>query len=214
MKSLLMKVLTGLFLGQVLASEGALAQDAPEWNELKIKRITYAGRGCRGPTSTDIISLDRKAFTVIFSDFLAEVGPGANGGRKKIKCKVTIDLQVPNGWSYHIFNSTYRGYLFLEEDVTAYFTSSYNFQGMGNANEPSKRDRIILTSDNNDFFQADFQNEYSPVVWAPCGKQRAVTINTELELEKKKGSPNSGFFAIDSLDGEFHQKFHIAWKRC
>src|SRR5687768_9576804 len=86
-----------------LSAGSAFAQTAPDPDQVYIQRLTYAGPGCPSGSVAHNLAPDAKAFTVLFSDFLAEVGPGIPSGQNKTSCRVTVDLRFPNGWSYSVF---------------------------------------------------------------------------------------------------------------
>jgi hypothetical protein len=52
-------------------------------------------------------------------------------------------------------------------------------------------------------------------VFAPCGEERNLNINTELRVERGTSSPSAtSFMEMDSTDGRIKTVYHMAWKRC
>ena len=98
-------------MGSLLLS-GSLFATAPS-GEITINDINYNGSGCPIGTVAQNVSDDNKAFTVIFSDYIAEAGDGISlrDGRKN--CQLTLSLSVPQGWQYSIASFDYRGFAFL-----------------------------------------------------------------------------------------------------
>ncbi|MFW7379939.1 MAG: DUF4360 domain-containing protein [Oligoflexus sp.] len=209
MKRFTLNILAGLIISSTLGM-AAMAQTTPNPNEIYIKRITYAGPGCRAGSVVGNISLDAKAFTLVFNEFIAEIGQNVAQGKNKTSCRVTLDIQIPNGWSYTLFDTTFRGYTYLDPGVQASINSGYYFQASPN--------RVARFNHQfNGYFDDNFSITNSigihEVVWSRCGRQRALNIDTNVELSNS-GTSNSGLFTVDSLDGEFKQIFGIRWQRC
>ena len=113
----------------LLASSYGMSAEAPDPSKVYVKRITWAGSGCAdASTVNNQISDDARAFTLSFNSFTAEIGPGVPLGDRHSKCKIKVDIQIPQGWSYTLFDADYRGEAYLEEGVSARFASKYYFQ--------------------------------------------------------------------------------------
>ena len=69
---------------------------------ITIKRILANGAGCPLGTVAKNISDDKRAFSLTFSDFVAESGPGLSPSRARKNCVVTVTFKVPAGWQYSI----------------------------------------------------------------------------------------------------------------
>lgn len=208
-----MKTITLATLSTVLGlmSASAFGQDAPNPKQVTIKRITYAGNGCGQGTVNQNLSLDARAFTLTFSDYYAEVGPNAPGGRASSQCKIKLDIRVPQGWSYTLFNVDYRGEVFLDEGVQANLKSKYFFQA-----DPGNYVEFNAPIDGYywDAFQKRDELAFNDLVWSPCGKNRALNMETEVSLSNDQNPNGEGLFDIDSIDGEFSTTFLIQWARC
>ncbi|SMF29255.1 DUF4360 domain-containing protein [Pseudobacteriovorax antillogorgiicola] len=194
-----------------LLSQSTQANEAPDPSKVYIKKITWAGSGCADSTAVGSnISADAQAFTLTFNSFSAEIGPGIPLGDRRSKCKIKVDLRIPGGWSYALFDVDYRGEVALEEGVNATFNSQYYFQSRSS-------DRVIFESHLQgeifDFFQRRDTVGISDVVWSPCGKNRALNIESEVSLDTDH-SDRSGAFYIDSMDGSFTQVYSIQWLKC
>jgi len=211
MKRFTIYTLASFLVAAFTLSNRAIAQDAPNPNQINIKRITYAGPGCRQGSVTGNISVDARAFTLVFSEFTAEVGPGLAPGVSTTKCRVTLDIQIPNGWSYTLFETTFRGYADLDEKVNASLDTAYFFQASPSQVTRFNRNFSGPFSDN---FSESHRMGMQNTVWSACGRQRALNIDTEVKLNNDRAPSNSGLFDVDSLDGQFSQIFGIRWARC
>lgn len=211
MESVLVKSLASFIFSSLILTGLALAQSAPNPNQVHIQRITYAGPGCRQGTVTGNIAFDAKAFTLVFNDFIAEIGPGVPGGERATNCRVTLDIRIPNGWTYTLFDVDYRGFAFLEEGVSANLRSKYFFQASPNSFVQRSKSFEGYLSDN---FSERNTLGIESLEWSRCGRQRALNIETEISLQNSSYPENYGLITVDSIDGQFTQVFGIRWARC
>ncbi|MBC7530200.1 MAG: DUF4360 domain-containing protein [Oligoflexus sp.] len=190
--------------------------EGPVPGTVQIKKITAAGTGCPdASTYSTNISPDNQAFTVTFSDFIAEVGAGIplSAGRKN--CSLTLDLQIPNGWQFSIATFNYRGFMDLGDKVQAEHTTSYFFQGQPSGTFQAKE----VGPKSKDFVYTEklgLTSVYIPNVWSPCNISRALTINPSIRVSKMAGAKAGaqGLITNDSVDGEIKQVFGMVWRRC
>lgn len=174
-----------------------------------IRNISYAGSGCPAGSVARNVSPDLKAFTLLFDQYVAEIGPGIPLANSRKNCQVLIDLDFPSGWSYSVVTVDYRGFADLDRYVTGQQQSAYYFQGQGATarlattfNGPTARD-----------YQIRDQLGLSAVVWSPCGAQRALNINTQVRLSSTNRNAQ-GLLTTDSIDGQVSQIYGMTWRRC
>ena len=107
----------GIAAVTVLAAPAVFAQ-APDPSQVYIRNISYAGSGCPAGSTSQDISPDLKAFTLLFDQFVASAGPGIALPESRKNCQITVDLVYPQGWSYTVFSADYRGYASLTPGST------------------------------------------------------------------------------------------------
>src|SRR6478735_7372120 len=83
--------------------------DAPDEGAVTVESVAYSGDGCPEGSVAAHISPDAEAFTVIFSRFIAEVGPVVATTTARRQCKLHVKLSVPRGWSYALVGTDFRG---------------------------------------------------------------------------------------------------------
>ena len=184
--------------------------DAPA--SASIKNLTYNGSGCPLGTIAQTISSDKKAFTLLFDSFLAEVGPGVSIREGRKNCQIILDLDYPGDWTYAIAHFDYRGYMYLDKDVEATQAANYYFQGQQNT----------LTRDGTEkgFKDQDYHFRHTIPVdglnWAPCGVKRALNVNTSIKLRNtnRRNRDNAGVITVDSQDGELSAYHALVWRKC
>ena len=60
-----------------------------------------------------------------------------------------------------------------------------------------------------DNWQATDRTEVGAIVYAPCGEQRMLNVNTQLRVQG-----GTSFMTMDSTDASFSTKYHFSWKKC
>lgn len=191
-----------------LTASPAAAIDKPDY--VRIRSIHYAGSGCPAGSVAENVSPDLTAFTLLFDSYIAEAGPGVPASQKRKNCQVTLDLDIPQGWSFTIADIDYRGYASLERGVTGLQKATYYFQGQSTqvSGETSLRgemdrdyhirDELVLTAE----------------VWSPCGASRALNINSQVRVDNTRNPRGYGMLTTDSMDGVFTTIYNLKWRRC
>ncbi len=195
--------------GALLLLSGATQAFADAPTYVRVRSISYAGSGCPAGSVAQNISPDRMAFTLLFDQYIAEIGPGIPLANSRRNCQILTDLDFPQGWSYSVLTVDYRGYANLEAGVTGQQQSAYYFQGSSTTarlattfNGPTARD-----------YQIRDTLGLSAVVWSPCGAQRALNINTQVRLSSASRFAQ-GMLTTDSIDGQVKQIYGFQWRRC
>jgi hypothetical protein len=186
---------------------GTALADAPSYVE--IDQISYGGTGCPQGSVSENISDDNLAFTLLFDEYVAEIGPGVSRREARKACQITLDLKFPQGWSFTIFEADYRGYASLDRKVTGEQKSSYYFQGQRGSVSLKTKFRGEIDED----YEATDRLGLSAQVWSPCGANRALNIKTQVRLTSRDRRA-SGILTVDSVDGELAHVYGIKWKRC
>lgn len=197
----------------IFAMSSVASANTPNPREVYIQDINYNGSGCPLGTVAENVSPDAKAFTLTFSDYIAEAGPGVSIRDGRRNCQVTLSLKVPQGWQYSVGTFDYRGYVFLDRGMRASHNTSYYFQGQGNTGRFASQmsgeiDRDYTFSDS---------IELGSLVWSSCNASRALNINTAINVRntnKRRYPDAEGLITNDSIDGEIKHVFGIRWRRC
>lgn len=183
----------------------------PPPDKIVIKVATVNGSGCPQGTTAIAVSEDNTAFTVTYSDYLAQAGGGSDPTAFRKNCQLNLIVHVPQGFTYAIASADYRGFAALQSGATATQRASYYFQGSSQTafkNHP-------FTGPLNDNWQATDTTDWAQLVWAPCGVQRNFNINTELRVNAGSSSADKvSFMTMDSTDGDISTVYHMAWKEC
>ncbi len=215
--SLCAPALFALAASSAFATERQPEYVLPPAGSVKIKSISAIGTGCPdSSTYSTNISDDAQAFTVTFSDFVAEVGPGIPLSESRKNCALTATLSIPNGYQFSVATFNYRGFIDLDRKVKADHTVQYYFQGQSQTGKftasevgPKAQDFVYTE-------KVGLESVYIPDVWSPCNVDRALIINPSIRVSKQAGAAANaqGLITNDSVDGEIQQVFGFVWRKC
>lgn len=207
---MLKKVLAAaLTLAAVVVSPTAAqaVPDVPDY--VMIDVVTVNGSGCPAGTAAVAAADDRTAFTVTYSDYLAQAGQGSNPTDFRKNCQLNIRVSYPQGFTFGIAQADYRGFAHLQSGATSMEKGSYYFQGMSQTTTRTHN----FTGPFSDNWQASDRAQVSEIVYAPCGEVRHLNVNTELRVNAGS-SKNASFMTMDSTDSSVSTKYQFSWKRC
>ena len=141
--------------------------------------------------------------------FVAEVGPGVPITAARKNCQINLDLDHPQGWSYALAETDYRGFVSLDAGVTATQALGLYFQGQAHT--------VRLASTFNgpvsrDFFIRDTLSGEN-LLWSPCGAQRSLNMNVQVSLSHPQADER-GLISLDSPLAEGPGGFTLIWRQC
>lgn len=184
------------------------ANDVPP-GKVRLDLRTVNGSGCKKDTAAVAVNHDNTAFTVTYSDFVAEAGPDSNATDSRKNCQLAINVRVPQGFTYAIIAADFRGYMDLKNNATGLHRTSYYQQGSSYTERadndwrgPTKRSFTVTN-----------RTEVEKLIWSRCGEDSIFNVNTELRVDAKR-SHGTSFMAMDSTDSSAKTLFQFRWKRC
>ncbi|EMF01561.1 DUF4360 domain-containing protein [Streptomyces mobaraensis NBRC 13819 = DSM 40847] len=192
--------------------QAAAAEGAPPPGRIQIDVVSVNGSGCPAGTAAVAVAGDNTAFTVSYSNYLAQVGVGSKPTDFRKNCQLGLNVHVPQGYTYAIAKADYRGFAHLQSGATGLEKASYYFQGMQQTTSTSHR----FSGPFSDDWQTTDVTDVDALVYAPCGTQRILNVNTELRVSAGTSDPGSttSFMAMDSADGSVNTLYHFEWKQC
>ncbi|MDF3289616.1 DUF4360 domain-containing protein [Streptomyces silvisoli] len=192
-------------------SAAAHGLDSPPPGKIVIDLVNVNGSGCPAGTAAVAVSPDNTAFTVTYSDYMAQVGVGARPTDFRKNCQLGLDVHVPQGFTYAVAEADYRGYGHLENGASGLERANYYFQGM----QQTSYIEHPFSGPMDDDWQTTDTTDVASLVYAPCGEERNFNINTELRVNAGTSDPNTtSFLSMDSTDGSITTVYHFAWKQC
>jgi len=184
--------------------------DRPADHQVVINQISYFGKACLPGTVNVTTSADLQAFTLVFNEFIAEAGRTSAPSDAKTDCAISVEVEQTGDWSFALGSADFRGFVELEDEVTASLSSKYRFPGYSNDSVTFVEDFIGELSEN---FTSSAIVSNAELVWSPCGST-LLRIETTAMIDNATVPDNMGLLAIDSLDGELVQSFGLLWKKC
>lgn len=196
-----------------LTAAGALSANlaAAEPKDARIVGAKVLGKNC-GLGSRPTFSENGQALTVIFNDFRARIGDGEGArGYLRTFCRVNIDVQVPSGYRFAVLGVDYRGYVDLQESMTASHWLAYG------------SDADMVTFPVQKFYGPvnDVYSEHVSLVAGPsysrCDSQtRTVRLKLHNVIDVTGQGNQGGSIGVDSLDSSIKQplRLQLDWKTC
>lgn len=180
--------------------------------KITIDLVTINGSGCPAGTAAVAASPSNTSFTVTYSDYLAQVGVGASSTDFRKNCQLSLLIHIPQGFTYAIAQADYRGFAHLVNGATGLQRASYYFMGTS-PTVPVSHNFAGPYSDN---FQTTDATDVAALVFAPCGEDRNLNVNTELRVSAGDSDPTktTSFMAMDSTDANVSTTYHLSWKQC
>ncbi|MFI9237301.1 DUF4360 domain-containing protein [Streptomyces sp. NPDC053079] len=190
----------------------AAADGVPPPDKIVIDVVSVNGSGCPAGTANVSVSPDNTAFTVSYSNYIAQVGVGSKPTDFRKNCQLSLNVHVPQGFTYAIAQADYRGFAHLEKGATGLERANYYFQGMSQTAYVNHH----FTGPVNDNWQTTDTTEIEALIYAPCGAMRYFNVNTELRVDAGTSDPTktTSFVAMDSTDSSISTLYHFAWKTC
>ncbi|GAA4239744.1 DUF4360 domain-containing protein [Actinomadura meridiana] len=202
-------VLPALALALSAPVASAEASDPPPDDHVLVDVLTVNGSGCKPGTAAVATASDNTAFTVTYSDYLAQAGGKSSPVDFRKNCQLALRVHVPQGFTYAIAGADYRGFAYLADGASGLERASYYHQGQAQTTPVSH----TVDGSYSDNWQFSDRTEMTELVWKPCGEDRNFNINTELRVYKGS-SKDTSFMAFDSTDGGVQTTYHFAWKKC
>jgi hypothetical protein len=206
-------LLTSMVVAAPASATGFLGLPVPPPSDrIVIDLVTVNGSGCPAGTAAVAVSPDNTAFTVTYSNYTALVGVGSTATDWRKNCQLNIVVHVPQGFTYAISQTDYRGFASLKAGATAIQRANYYFQGQSQTVYSSH----TFTGPVGDDWQTTDNVDLAALVYAPCGVQRNLNINTELRAMAGTSNPatTTSFISMDSTDGAINTIYHFAWAYC
>ncbi|MFI9051204.1 DUF4360 domain-containing protein [Streptomyces sp. NPDC053427] len=185
--------------------------DEPPTGKITISVATVNGSGCRPGSAAVAIAPDNTAFTVTYSEYLAQAGGDSKPTDARKNCQIALEVHVPQGFTYAIARADYRGYASLAPGAKGLEQANYYFQGQ----QETARKSHSFGGPYDSNWQSSDETDIDALVYAPCGEQRYFNINTELRVDAgSHKAATTSFMAMDSTDGSINTLYHFAWKEC
>ncbi len=188
----------------------ALAGQGPSPKEISIRGMFYSGTGCPNGTVHGRLSEDGNWLIARFDKFLANDGPSQDRAERRKSCTLTMDLAVPAGYAYSIFELDTLGHLKLDRGTSAEQKVTVRFAGDDLGNSVSFPHRYEGPRAGT-FHTAD-KVRVESAVWSGCGGGKPLNVTTALVASAEGRS--EALIGVDFQLGRMEHRLALMWKRC
>jgi hypothetical protein len=192
-----MAAVIGMSLLMPLAPSAAQATARAATPYVTLRVASVMGSGCPNGSSVVTGVPDDKAFTVSFSQFRV------NGGTYK-NCVVSINVSVPAGWTYAVYEVNNRGFGVLDAGATGKLVMNSWFTGF----PWTLRADQTFRGPYDDFWQTT--SKAGSLTYAPCGAVANLTLNNTLRV----AGPATSSMELFAQDARVSTIFRLDWKQC
>ncbi|MFY1674219.1 DUF4360 domain-containing protein [Plantactinospora sp. WMMB334] len=199
-------------VGGVLAA--LLAPTAPSQpvavpNErITISVETVNGSGCPAGTAKVNTAADNTAFTISYSDYFVLAGAGAKPTESRKNCQLSLRVQIPQGFTFAVTQVDHQGFAYLQRGADGSQHSHYYFMGTS----PTTSVAHEFTGPYTGGWQTT--DRAAGLVYAPCGQERNLNVNTELRVDAGGSESGTSFMAMDQSRGSVRSVYHLSWREC
>jgi len=202
-----MKFLSLAFLAS-LASAAPLEVQAPNPGDVKIISISAIGSGCPAGHAYATVDSTGTIFDVAFDQYIVEVGSGVSAAESRKNCRVSLNIEFPQGLQMSIVDTTFTGYAALAEGQTGTCRAAYSFSGGGQSVAAQKTISGPIETN------YEMNEKVDIVSYSLCGDHTAIlNVNSEVRISPP-GSSKKGLMTVDSFDGRLHVIFQASWRSC
>jgi hypothetical protein len=204
-------VAIGSMIASLIAQPVTASTIAAPAERITVEVAAVNGSGCPAGTTSVSAAADNTSFTVAYSDYLVQVGGGASPTDFRKNCQLSVRVRVPQGFTYAVAQAEYRGFAHLAAGATGLQQAGYYFQGAS----PTAYAVHPLQGPFSDNWLTTDRTEVGALVYAPCGEERLLNINTELRVSAGTSNPaTTSFIWMDSAKGSVRTIYQLAWKQC
>ncbi|RXW14005.1 hypothetical protein EST38_g11851 [Candolleomyces aberdarensis] len=173
-----------------------------------ITSISPSGTGCPPSSVFYVLNAGGTAFSIIFSEFSAEAGPGASAGSDTKTCTLNLGVNIPAGYRFTLEAVDSRAFYHLDSQVKASREFAYSFSGSTGTGTTSSEVSGPLQGD---FAHTDAFDDAGP---SPCGGSTTLNLVSKISVDNTANTSGMGFVAIDAMDSNAALDTRFRWEAC
>lgn len=181
----------------------------PSPGQVTLDVLSINGSGCPAGTARVSMSGDNTAFSVTYTDFMAQAGGAAAATDFRKNCQVGVQVNIPSGFTFAIARADYSGRAGLTSGASALLRTNYYFQGTSGDNYVDH----YFNGPMSGTWHASDVTDASTLVYEPCGATAVLNVNTELRLSAAAGGA-SNWMSMGASDGSVDTIVHFQWLQC
>lgn len=195
-------------------------RDSVRSGSISMGRISYGGNGCPQGSLSATLSPDSKAISILYDEFILELGDSAGVLNQKKTCHLRIPIHVPRGLKASVVALDYRGYHFLDEKTRLRLNSQYFFQNRrrpDKAGAVTRRNMVVRGPIDEEYVISSELKQRRTRKRSDCGEDFILNVVNDLHGTSRG---NDLFATVDSLDavgkalGNSEVRYHLTWETC
>jgi hypothetical protein len=176
---------------------------------ITVEVVSVNGSGCPAGTAFVRPLADNTGFTVRYSSYVASVGGSARPVDFRKNCQISLLVHIPQGFTYAVARADYTGTARLARGATALERANYYFQGSPVNNYSDHEFSGPLYNR----WSASDTAESATLVYAPCGEDHILNVNTELRVDNGTSAAASSI-RMTAASGGVNSIYNFSWKQC
>ena len=181
----------------------------PPIGSVQIVSVVYSGSGCPSDSIASTLSEDGTNVQLAFDSYYAGVGNDTTVA-SSASCQLTIHFKSPKGWSFSAYNTQYVGYVDLDDKVTAYQQSKYQFEGDSKSKTCTRHWTGELIKD----YQVTDEFVRSTMVWSSYDETVTILhIDTQIGTDNSANPYGSGLITTDSINHKTTHNIGLEWNK-
>ncbi|RKS79105.1 uncharacterized protein DUF4360 [Actinomadura pelletieri DSM 43383] len=174
----------------------------------RVEVATASGTGCSLGSVYAGLSEDADLM-YLNNSVSAQAGAGSSPSQSRRYCQVSLRMTVPEGFTYGIVSSTYRGYAQIQEGARAIVNANHSFSS-GSA---FFRHAVLGPIDGPWEFTGRWPND--EILWKQCDDLRNFETRSELSVELGSSDRSKlSSISIGEGTGLANHDYQLAWKTC
>ena len=190
------------------APETAAQQASGE--QIRIASVSANGSGCPRGSYETLLSPDGLALTVSFSKYFLEATP-SKPSVQTLACNVSLQLEMPRGYTVGVTKVSYMGYATLERGVVAEQIANYAWTGLGALASNQGTSKLTGPYDGTYQYTDNLETRGVGIYWAPCDVRSNLQIRSRLVLTNN--SAGNGWINTSNLEVQQSTKLVIDFVR-
>ena len=201
----------GVMLSSVEPATAHVRAVDPPDGQFGMTVVSTRGTGCPAGMTSVITNSDKTAFTVTYSDYTAQNGGGVALFQARAQCVIGVSVSVPQGFTFGITSTTFRGYADLADGATGTLDTQYWFVGQPMTGHIRREYRGPFQ----DNWEATDEVPLMAVQWMPCRANYPLNINSQLIVRAGSVNPNTtSLMTMDATDSQVTTLYNVTWRPC
>lgn len=180
--------------------------------KVSINSINAGGDGCPQGTYSGQITATKPGglpdlLIIFFDEYEAAQGQGVAPTERQKNCNLAINIGVPQGYQFSLFQAQYDGYADLPSSVRGIQRTTYSFPFTNQATFAT-----VINGPYQGAYQRFDNIGLESVVWSPCGAVAPLNLRTSVALQGSR-TPSASM-NLEQFTARVEQVYGVQWRQC